>query len=77
MPGAEALVRLIWAMQDIVDDDVLRLNFNRCLELGVDQVVLDLQAAEQGRRIAAASRPLRRGAQDERCMRNQHRIAYG
>jgi probable F420-dependent oxidoreductase len=39
---------LIWAMQDIVDDDTLRLNFDRCLELGVDQVVLDLQAAEGG-----------------------------
>ena len=39
---------LIWAVQDIVDDDTLRLNFDRCAALGVDQVVLDLQAAEGG-----------------------------
>jgi hypothetical protein len=30
------------------DVGTLRLNFDRCLALGVDQVVLDLQAAESG-----------------------------
>jgi len=35
-----------WPMLGIVDDDTLRLSLDRFLALGVDQVVLDLQAAE-------------------------------
>jgi probable F420-dependent oxidoreductase len=37
---------LIWPMLGIVDDDTLRRSFDRFLALGVDQVVLDLQAAD-------------------------------
>jgi hypothetical protein len=33
-------------MLGIVDDDTLRRSFERFQELGVDQVVLDLQAVE-------------------------------
>ncbi len=33
-------------MLGMVDDDTLRLSLDRFLALGVDQVVLDLQAAE-------------------------------
>lgn len=36
----------IWPMLGIVDDETLRVSFGRFLALGVDQVVLDLQAAE-------------------------------
>ncbi|MGD0698270.1 MAG: TIGR03619 family F420-dependent LLM class oxidoreductase [Trebonia sp.] len=39
---------LIWPMLGIVDDDTLSRSFDRFLALGVDQVVLDLQAAEGG-----------------------------
>jgi probable F420-dependent oxidoreductase len=37
---------LIWAMLGVVDDDTLRRSFDRFLALGVDQVVLDLQAVD-------------------------------
>jgi len=37
---------IIWPMQAIVDDDTLRANFDRYRELGVDQVIIDLQTAE-------------------------------
>jgi probable F420-dependent oxidoreductase len=37
---------LIWPMLGIVDDDTLRQGFERFQALGVDQVVLDLQAAD-------------------------------
>jgi probable F420-dependent oxidoreductase len=36
----------LWPMLGLVDDDTLRLSLDRFLALGVDQVVLDLQAAE-------------------------------
>ncbi len=37
---------LIWPMLGLVDDDALRLSFDRFQTLGVSQVVLDLQAAD-------------------------------
>jgi probable F420-dependent oxidoreductase len=37
---------LTWAMLGIVDDDTLRRSVDRFLALGVDQVVLDLQAVD-------------------------------
>lgn len=36
----------LWPMLGIVDDETLRRSLDRFLALGVDQLVLDLQAAE-------------------------------
>jgi alkanesulfonate monooxygenase SsuD/methylene tetrahydromethanopterin reductase-like flavin-dependent oxidoreductase (luciferase family) len=44
--GRAAAGPLIRPMLAVVDDDTLRRSFDRLLELGADQVVLDLQAVE-------------------------------
>jgi probable F420-dependent oxidoreductase len=44
--GRAAAGPLIRPMVAVVDDDTLRRTFDRLLELGADQVVLDLQAVE-------------------------------
>ena len=44
--GRAAAGPLIRPMLGIVDDDTLRRSFQRCHELGADQVVLDLQSVE-------------------------------
>jgi probable F420-dependent oxidoreductase len=47
---------LIWPMLGIVDDDTLLRSFDRFLALGVDQIVLDLQAADNGDILAILDR---------------------
>jgi len=44
--GREEAGPRLWPMLGIVDDDTLRRSFDRFLALGVDQIVLDLQAVE-------------------------------
>jgi alkanesulfonate monooxygenase SsuD/methylene tetrahydromethanopterin reductase-like flavin-dependent oxidoreductase (luciferase family) len=44
--GREGAGPRIWPMLGIVDDDTLRRSLDRFQALGVDQVVLDLQAVE-------------------------------